>query len=312
MSLRICRFFKLSKTDMIVGILLASVLISACGCRLNNEQKTTSQNQQAKPLQVVTSFLPMYIFTANLIDGIPDVSLTNMAAPDTGCLHDYRLLPGDLIKLESADLFIINGAGMEGFMADLADQEDDLTIIEASRGIALLTDVNKTSNPHVWLSVKNAIRQVENISQGLQSADPAHAAAYAANERTYVAKLEKVEERYRTELAPLAGRRMITFHEAFPYLAAEYGLEIAAVIEREPGSEPTAAELAKTIELVLNEQIKALFAEPQYPVKVAETIARETGATVYTLDPIVTGKADKDTYALVMENNLQILVQALQ
>ena len=297
---------------LLAAILTLSLLFAFAGCRANGNSDTEGQLPNADDLSIVTSFLPIYIFTANLIAGIEGIRLANMAAPETGCLHDYQLLPSDLVKLTAADLFVINGAGMEGFLTDLAERAGELPIIEASQGIELLNSADGTGNPHVWLSVRKAICQVHNISQGLQMASPAHAKAIMANEQAYVARLEQLQARFTAELKQFAGSEIITFHEAFPYLADEYGLTIAAVIEREPGSEPAAAELAATIDLIKDQGIKALFAEPQYSTKVAETIARETGAVIYTLDPVVTGELAAGTYEKVMEKNLQVLLQALQ
>ena len=117
-------------------------------------------------------------------------------------------------------------------------------------------------------------------------------------------------------LAGLKNRNIITFHEAFPYFASEFNLNIVGVVEREPGSAPSAGELAKTIELVRQTRVKALFAEPQYPAKSAEVIHRETGVSVSILDPAVTGPRDpakaRDSYLHTMEENLKVLVKALK
>jgi zinc transport system substrate-binding protein len=117
------------------------------------------------------------------------------------------------------------------------------------------------------------------------------------------------------ELDLLPNKQIITFHEAFPYFAQEFNLKIAAVIEREPGAEPTPKEMEETIEKIKAAKIKALFAEPQYSVKAAEAIARETGAKVYTLNPAVTGEAKPeaiDDYIKIMEGNITVLKEALQ
>ena len=107
-------------------------------------------------------------------------------------------------------------------------------------------------------------------------------------------------------------RDIVTFHEAFPYFAKEFNLNIVGVVEREPGSEPSARELQETIEQVKKLKVKALFAEPQYPTKAIETISTETGSKVYTLDPVVTGPMDADAYINIMDSNLKILEEALK
>jgi zinc transport system substrate-binding protein len=116
----------------------------------------------------------------------------------------------------------------------------------------------------------------------------------------------------KTALAPYKGRKIITFHDAFPYFAEEFGLSIAAVVEREPGSAPSAKDLSETIDLIRKAGIKVLFSEPQYPATAVETIARETGAKVYLLDPGVTGPDDPGAYITIMKANLKTLLEALK
>ncbi len=299
-------FFRKAGVILLAVILIASPVLLMGGCQ---SRPTLSSDAG---LVIVTSFLPMYIFTANLVVGVDGVSLSNMASPDVGCLHDYQLLPADMIKIESADIFVFNGAGMEGFLVELAGENGDVTLIDASEGIELLPMADGTDNPHVWLSVRLAIQQVRNISRSLQAADPGHQALYKANEEMYVKKLAAIDDLYRERLKTLGRRDIITFHEAFPYLADEYGMTIAAVIEREPGSEPSAAALAQTIDLIRQTGTPALFAEPQYSPIIAQTIAAETNAQIYNLDPIVTGKAAAGTYEEKMMANLDVLVLALK
>ena len=308
--------FERSKRNTIVILLtIAVVALSVSGCR---PAETSPEN---KPyLSIVTSFLPIYIFTANLVEGIDGITLTNLAAPDIGCPHDYQLTPGDMAMLEKADIFVYNGAGMESFLGDLAGRQN-LVMIEASEGISLLElhheekegdeDHEHGGNAHVWLSVRLAISQVRNISMGLQTADPENAEKYIANEAAYVSRLELLHQQFVTGLADVAYRQIITFHDAFPYLAAEYGLEVVAVIQRDPGSEPSAAELADTIDIIRAKGVGLLFVEPQYSSRVAETIAAETGAKIFTLDPVVTGEASARTYELIMAQNLAVLMDAL-
>lgn len=362
------------KSVFAIAILLAlSFVLSACNTETTtttaatSNTTTTTTTAEQENLSILTSFLPMYIFTANIIDGVEGITLNNLAVPESGCLHDYTLLPADMKKLEQANIFIINGAGMEGFMDQVARSTSHLTIINASEGLNLLElaedhdhdhdhdhededhdhdhdhededhdhdhdhededeehdhdhdhededeghDHDHEVNSHVWLSIPLAIGQIENITNGLKAADPDNADKFEANAQSYIARLEALYTRMLNELATVDRREMITFHEAFPYFAHDFNLEIVGVINREPGSEPTAAELAATIELVRDKNIKALFAEPQYPLNIAETIAAETGAKVYILDPIATGELDKAYYEQAMEQNLQVLLEALK
>ncbi|HPS57445.1 MAG TPA: metal ABC transporter substrate-binding protein [Spirochaetota bacterium] len=260
---------------------------------------------------IVTSFYPVYIIARNVAGSIDGVKVINMTRPVTGCLHDYSITSADMKYLEDAGILLVNGAGMESFMDRISDRYPGLKTAEISGGIKLV-EYNKIENPHVWVSVSNAIIMTRNCAEVLAAADPAHAAQYRKNAGSYTAKLEVLKKEMDAALAPFRGRSIITFHEAFPYFAQEYGLVIAAVIEREPGSEPSAKELADTIDLVKKSGIKALFTEPQYPSSAADTIAAETGAAVYVLDPAVTGDDSTDAYINIMKKNLMVLEAALR
>lgn len=289
----------------LTAVLLAAVIVfCTAGCARRTEQPVR--------FRVVTSFYPLYIMALNITDGVPGVQVDNMAGQQTGCLHDYQLQSQDMKNIERADVFVINGAGMESFMNKVTSQLPKLRVINSSDGIPLLKDQTGEANPHIWVSITNAIRQVNNIAEGLAEADPANAAAYRKNAEEYVAKLSILRKKMHEELSGISNRDIITFHEAFPYFAEEFGLNIVKVVNREPDSQPSARELAQTIKLVRGSGIKTIFAEPQYPKSAANIIAKESGAAVYSLDPAVTGENRKDAYLTAMENNLTVLKQALK
>ena len=262
-------------------------------------------------LRVVTSFYPVYVAVLNVTAGIPGVEVSNLASPHVGCLHDYQLTAGDVRRLADADLLLVNGAGMEPFLGKVAQQSPGVRVVGVSQGIALLDD-----NPHVWVSLEGARRQTENIAAALAAAAPDRADAFRANASAYNASLSALEEKMRAALAPYAGTPIVTFHEAFPYFARDFDLDLAGEIEREPGAEPSARELADTVKLVRERKVKALFAEPQFPDKSAQVVARETGVRVYSLDPVVTGPSDPEeargAYLRAMEKNLEVLQEALR
>ena len=292
-------------------IFIIAVLLTACGRTENNNLEDTSNTG----LNVVTSFYPVYLATLNVTKDIPGVNVTNMTEPQTGCLHDYALRPADLKTLENADVFIINGAGMEAFLEDVLSRQKNMKVIEASEGITMLKDANGEENAHVWVSVTNAITYVNNIAEQLSAVDPGNKEKYRANAAAYVQKLTDLKEEMHSVLDGLENRDIITFHEAFPYFAQEFDLNIIAVVEREPGSEPTPKELADIIDTIKQTGIKALFAEPQYSSKAAEAIARDTGAKVFILDPVVTGEAvpdAADAYIETMRKNGETLAEALE
>jgi len=296
------------KNTLFCLIIALCLLLTGCG------GTNTAGGGKDGSFHIVTSFYPMYIATLNITQGIDGVTVTNMTKPQTGCLHDYQLMTEDMKTLEKADAFVINGAGMESFLDKVIKQQKSLKVIDASKGIDLLKDGDE-ENPHVWLSVTDAIAQVKNIAEQLKAADPKHADAYEKNAAAYIKKLEALKTEMHAALDTVPNKDIVTFHEAFPYFAKEFGLNIISVVEREPGTEPTPAELQETIEQVKALPVKVLFTEPQYSPSAAETIARETGAKIYTLDPIVTGEANEqalNAYIDTMKKNMETLKTALQ
>ncbi len=265
---------------------------------------------QTKDKLIVTSFYPVYLSTLNVVHNIPGIKLINLTKPTTGCLHDYQLTPQDMVVLSRADFFVVNGAGMESFLNKVIKSRKNLLIIEASKGIKLISD-ERGENPHVWLSPNLAVEQVKNISQQLIRFLPEKKDAIEKNAEQYIVQIRKLRDEMKNEIKGLKNRSFVTFHEAFPYFAQEFDLKISDVIEREPGTEPSSKELVQIVRKLKQSQSKVIFAEPQYSAKAAHTIAKESGAKVYHLDPLVTGPMTKDAYLEGMRKNLQVIKQAL-
>lgn len=312
---------------ILICLMLLSMLFG--GCKRTSDNIGSDMNNES--IIIAASFYPVYVMTLNVAKNIPGVKVVNMTQPSAGCLHDYTLTTEDMKNLEKARFLVINGAGLESFLDKVISQLPGLQIIDSSEGILMLEGPEHDGhnrhnddtgsehehgevNPHIWVSVSKAILQVKNIGKQLADMDPEHAEEYMANTENYVKKLEELKERMHKALEGVKNRDIVTFHEAFPYFAEEFGLNVVGVIEIEPGSEPSAKELGEIIEKVREFNVKALFIEPQYSSKAAETVARETGAKVYTLDPAVTGPMGDDAYDAyinIMENNLKTLVEAL-
>lgn len=303
---------------------ILSALLCAAVC-LTGFSGCGTPAKESSRLKLLASFYPIAIMALNITDGVEGVAVESMAQQQTGCLHDFQMTTADMKKAETADAFLINGAGMEGFLDKISDQLPELPVIDSSTGIPLIASGEdhhhdggaghdhdqEAYNPHLWVSITNCMEQVRNLSEGIIALDPEHEAEYRENTETYLEKLSALRDKMHSALDHVKNKDIITFHEAFPYFAEEFGLHIAAVINREPDSQPSAKELADTIRLVRETGVKALFVEPLYPETSADIIAAETGAQVYVLDPAVSGEWDKNAYLTAMESNLQVLAQAL-
>ena len=273
---------------------------------------------------IVTSFYPIWLLALNLADGVPELEVRNLAAPGTGCLHDYQLQTGDMKVLSEADLFLVNGAGMESYLDHVFSAFPDLPVAEAAAGIPLLTETDALTigeneddgeiNAHIWLSAANAAVMAENLAMAMEAQFPDRQEKIEDNRKALQARLLTLDQELRDGLSGLPRKEIITFHEAFPYFARAYGLDIVAVVNREPGETLTPAQLAQLAEAIVALDAPPLFVEPQYEDLSARTLAAETGAAIYTLDPVVTGPEEDvppDYYETVMRRNMETLREAL-
>ncbi|MCK4594154.1 zinc ABC transporter substrate-binding protein [bacterium] len=270
-------------------------------------------------LIVVASFLPVYLITENVVDNTEGVIVEMLLG--SGDIHNYQLAPGDMLKLNNADLVIINGLGLESFLEDtLADLGGETEIVAASEGIEPLPYKFRSIHgegghgdwdPHVWVSPHTAVRMVENIRDALVEIDPVNAEAYRANARSFIGELEEIYRRMVEASAGWSNKTIITNHDAFGYLARDVGLEIAGVVMLTAGASPSAKEMLGLVEMIREAEAVALFIEPQYPEGPARSIAEEAGIGVYVLDPCTTGSTDAGYLLEVMERNLVNLEAAL-
>lgn len=296
--------------------LLILLLVISCICFSGCSVQTTNIDEDK--FNIVTSFYPIYIATSNIVDGVEGVTLDNMTDVQVGCLHDYQLSTKDMNKLEKSDVFIINGGGMESFLNKVMASSSDLKIINSSDGILENEDDSshehhhdEEENAHIWVSVNLYIKQVENIAKSLAEIDSINAERYLANAENYIKKLESLNQEMHDALKSVENKNIVTFHEAFDYFADEYDLNIVAVIENEPGTSPSAGQVAQIIEKIKETSAVAIFVEPQYEKTAANVISKETGIPVYTLDPIVSGSLEKGEYERIMRENLSVLKDAL-
>jgi len=290
-------------------VLMMSFITFAC----------SSQGEQAR---VMTSFYPIYIFALNVFNGIDGVSVECMTAPQTGCLHDYQLVVSDMMKLADSDLLIVCGAGMESYLADLAIQFPNLPITDCSKGIELIEEDcedehgheahEHSVNPHTWLDIDNAIRIVDTIAESGKQQFPFAALQIDQNAQAYKQRLSELKSEFDQRLQKMEGKKIVTFHEAFPYFAKAYGLEISSVITQDHDETLSPSQIAEVIKIVEESGLPPLFTEPQYASSAAKTIAAETGAKLFELDPIVTGDASLTAYEDGMRRNLATLLEALQ
>jgi ABC-type Zn uptake system ZnuABC Zn-binding protein ZnuA len=173
---------------------------------------------------------------------------------------------------------------------------------------------NSAENPHLWMDVKYGELYVDRIAAALESADPAHAGSYATQAMAYKERLDALDASVRAKIAtvPEANRRLVTFHDAFPYYARAYGITIVGVAVDAPGQDPSAASIAQLITSIRAAGVKAIFSENQFPTRLVDQLASETGASVIA-DLYDDALSDQvPSYEAVITWDTDQLVKALQ
>jgi zinc transport system substrate-binding protein len=297
------------KIKAVIALLICLVL---SGCSATN-----APTWQEGKLKVCASFYPMYDFAVKIGGDKADVKTLVPAGTEP---HDWEPSVSDIVTLENADIFIYNGAGMESWtdrvLSSLKNKQ--LIALEASKGVPLLTGSGETaaSDAHVWLSPQNAKTELSNIKDTYIQADPANASVYEANYQKYAAAFDALDKKYRDTLAACPKKDIVVSHEAFGYLCAAYGLHQYALEGLQADSEPDPARMAEIINFVNQNNVKVIFSEELLSPKVAEAVAKETGARTEVLSP-VEGLSDDEIkagedYISVMEKNLNKLKEALE
>ena len=300
------------KKNKYVFVLVLLVAITLVSCLLTNAYVSKSGSKtEHHALTVVTSFYPMYIAACNVIGDAEGIELQNLSEPQTGCLHDFQLTPEDMKLLSGADVFIINGGGIESFMKDVAKSYPDLKIIEASEGIGLLEDDGE-ENAHAWMSVATYEQQVANIATGLAVADTKNAALYKENADGYCAKLDKLKARQQAVAKKAEGKSVILFHEAYDYVAEDYGLNVSYVLDLDEERQVSAGEVADVLSAIRDDHVNYILAEERYGKSMGDTVENETDAKVIYLDALNRGDYDADSYIKGMSANIDLLASCFE
>ena len=289
----------------------------------------------AEPLKVVASFSIL----GDMVERIAGdrVELTVLVGPG-GDAHSFEPGPAHAAALADAKLLVVNGLGFEPWMVRLAAAaKSKAAYAVASFGINPremeeshthrhehghghdsqgYPSVPHDFDPHAWQNLANGIVYVRNIAEALAKADAENADAYEANATAYIAELKELDAWVRAELGkvPPEKRKVITTHDAFGYFGDAYGVEFHAPLGFSGGAQPSAQALARLIDQIRAEDIKALFIETMSDARMMETISRETGAemggALYS-DALSRADGDAPAYVAMFRHNVPLLVAAM-
>ncbi len=235
--------------------------------------------------------------------------------------HAFELTPGLMVRLTSTDLLVFNGAGLEFWLDNVMDNLQGKKATFTSDGLHIHQDEHhghehahddhSHGNPHVWLNPQNAIHQVKKVYYALADVDPEHEDMYENNAALYIKHLEVMDQDIQQTVETWAQKKFVCFHPAWDYFAERYGLEMAGVIEKRPGQEPSPKDIAEIINIVKDIGAKAIFVEAQFPSRVAEMIAEESDIKVVPLDPLG-GSQNLTRYVELMRYNVAQMTKVMQ
>ncbi|HEY5623544.1 MAG TPA: zinc ABC transporter substrate-binding protein [Gammaproteobacteria bacterium] len=273
----------------------------------------------AQGLRVGVTLHPYYSFVANIVgDRAEIIPLIDAEANP----HGYIPQPDDMIRMTSMDVLVVNGIGHDAWafeILDAAGVRDTVTLIYANDGVSLIPVAGDNSgqkivNPHTFISTTAAIQQVYLIARRLGELDPDNADYFRNNARQYALEIRKLRAEFNEQIAGTDLSRFVaaTMHSGYDYILQELGLQVSAVIEPRHGVEPTARQLADTIDRINLANVNVLFAEKYFASRLSDTIQDATGVEMYSISHISSGEYTLEKFIDEMRENLATLAQAIK
>ncbi len=257
---------------------------------------------------VVCSFYPVYVIAENLLKGT-GCNVVNMTENLTGCIHDYQMTTKDMKSLESADLLLINGSGMESFLDNVKKNHPKLPIIE------MAATHREEENPHIWMNTDYEMDCIDYLAAALCQQFPEMKQTIEKNASEYTDKVFEGPYNQRLTLSDRileaeADIACICFNEAFEVFTESIGLHNIAVFSLDENELPSANEIAEAIEKAKKCDKVVVLIEEELAFN-ADKVVRETGATMIFLDPLTAGNGP-DSYIEGMTKNLKAIEDYLK
>jgi len=277
----------------------------------------------AEPLNIVVT-IPVLKDLAEQVGG-PYVRVTSLLSGYEN-EHTYSPKPSDLVAVRKARLLFEVGIGLEVWVSSLVKNagSPSLRVVTTTKGIALLRDKpdhegashaggeDEQGNPHVWMDPENAMTMMRHITEALIQVDPEHATEFRTNQASYLRKLDQLRRDLSERITRLADRRFVAHHPAWPYFARRFGFDVAATIQLQSGSEPSALQLQTLIGKIKKDRIKVIVSEIQLSQKIPDLLAKETKTKVIVLTTLPGGLPGTETYLDMLRYNVLQLANALE
>ena len=242
--------------------------------------------------------------------------------------HTYSPRPSDLVAVRKARLLFEVGIGLEVWVSSLVRNagSPSLRVITTSQGIGLIRDhaghrdgthqgektTGPSGNPHIWMDPENVAIMLRHITEALIAVDPAHATDFRNHQAAYLQQLDRLRKELSDRVKRLPDRRFIAHHPAWPYLARRFDFDVAATIQMQSGTEPSALQLQSLIDKIKKDRIKVIVSEIQLSQKIPELLAKETKARIVVLTTLPGGLPGTETYLDMLRYNVLQLANALE
>lgn len=301
----------INRRSTLIALTVVALVIGSC------TGAGASPDEADEELRVVATTTVFADLVAQV--GGDAVRVTSLV-PKGGVVETFDPTPADLRAVADADLIVMNGLGLDDWLAPvLEDSGTAAPIVVLAEDLPGATyqggdDPDEPGNPHLWLNVRYAMGYVDRIVEGLAMADPANAERYRSGGSIYNERLEALDAEVmaRINAIPERDRVIVSFHEAFPYFAAAYGLTIVGTIVDAPGQDPSAGEIAALVAAIKESGAKAVFGEAQFNPELVQTVADEADVVVETnLYNDSLGDAPVDTYEGLIRWDVDRIVAAL-
>lgn len=297
------------KLNIFICILIMSVTLAACSNKQPENNISVNNKEVENRISVIVSFNPLKEF-AEVIGG-EKVSV-KVIVPEGTEPHDFEPKPRDMESINNAKIFVYNGLGMESWVDKTLSSinNKNLVSVDASKS----TDVIKNSNqadPHIWLSLKEAKIEANNIKEALIKVDPANKDYYEKNYDNFSGKLDNLYNEYKVKFDSISDKNFVTGHDAFAYLCRDFGLDENSVEDVFAEGEPTPKRMKDLVDYCIANNIKVVFMEELASPKVSETLAKEVGAhteKIYTIE----SREDNKDYLESMKYNLEKIYTSLK
>jgi manganese/iron transport system substrate-binding protein len=298
------------KTTLIAMFVVPLFLVTACESR-------PSPTPSAGPQKIVV--VTTMTVLGDLIQqvGGDKVEVKSMVPPG-GEVHTYQPTPEDMKTVAQARIVFYNGVHLEEWLDGTIRSagKPDLPIVVLAEGLPVIQEQGEEPNPHLWLDVANAKLYVEKIRDGLSKVDTGNASFYRDRAKSYLGQLDELDKWIQSEVEtiPKARRKLVTFHDAFPYFAKRYGFALVGVVVSSPGKEPSARETTALIRRIRRERVPAIFAEAQFSPKLIDALAKDAGVRVITAlyDDSLSSGPEANTYNAMMKHDVTQVVNALK